>query len=275
MANPLRRGILPTSIVFTSLTVALAVWGLRGNAQQPAAQSARAVDGHPNLNGMWQALNTADWDLLAHAAAPGRPDLGALGAVPPGLSVVEGNAIPYLPAALTQRKQNYEHRLTDDPLIKCYMPGIPRAAYIPFPFQIVQTPNSILFAYQFASASRVVPMKQLKPPPVDTWMGQSSGRWEGDTLVIDALGFNGQAWLDRSGNFASDSLHVVERYTPITADAIMYEATLEDPKVYSKPWKIRMPLYRHLEQPAQLLEFKCVEFVEEMMYRPLLPKVTK
>jgi hypothetical protein len=271
--KPLRLGIV--AALFAALVAILAVRGLPGRAQQPVARQARTDDGKPNLNGIWQALNTADWDLVAHAAAPGRPDLGALGAVPPGLGVVEGNEIPYLPAALAQRKQNYEHRMTDDPLIKCYMPGVPRATYISFPFQIVQTPTSILFAYQFASASRVVPMKQLKPPPVDSWMGQSSGRWEGDTLVVDALGFNGKAWLDRSGNFASDSLHVVERYTPITSDAIMYEATLEDPKVYSRPWKIRMPLYRHLEEPVQMLEFKCVEFVEELMYRPLLTRAPK
>jgi hypothetical protein len=271
----LRFGIL--AVVIAAIVVAFALRGLPGRAQQsqPAVRPARTADGKPNLNGIWQAMNTADWNLVAHAATAGRSDLGALGAAPPGLSVVEGNDIPYLPAAVAQRQQNFERRLTDDPMIKCYMPGVPRAAYAPFPFQIVQTPNSILFAYQFAGASRVVPMKPIKPPPVDQWMGMSSGRWEGDTLVVDVLGLNGKAWLDRSGNYASDSLHVVERYTPISADAMIYEATLEDPKVFSRPWKIRMPLYRHLEDPAQMLEFKCVEFAEELMYRPLLPTSTK
>jgi hypothetical protein len=166
----LKFGLLAVVII---AVVAFAVLGLPGRAQQsqPAGRQARTYDGKPNLNGIWQAMNTADWNLLAHAATAGRPDLGALGAAPPGLSVVEGNDIPYLPAAVAQRQQNFERRSTDDPLIKCYMPGVPRAAYVAYPFQIVQTPNSILFAYQFAGASRVVPMKQIKPPPVDQWMG--------------------------------------------------------------------------------------------------------
>jgi len=236
------------------------------SGQATSVSLPRTPDGKPNFNGIWQTLNTADWDLQAHAAQQGRFDLGALGAVPPGLSVVEGNVIPYLPAALAKKKANFDKRMTDDPAIKCYMPGVPRATYMPFPFQIVQTPGAILVSYQFASAARVIEMRPLKEAPVDTWMGQSSGRWEGDTLVVDATGFNGNAWLDRSGNYASDELKVVERYTLMTPDAIMYEAVLEDPTVFSKAWKISMPIYRRLEKNAQLLEFKCVEFAEELMY---------
>ena len=235
----------------------------------------RTHDGKPNLNGIWQAITTAEWDLQAHAAQAGRPDLGAIGAVPPGLGVVEGNTIPYQPASLMKRKENFEKRMTDDPVIKCYMPGVPRATYMPFPFQIVQTQTAILVSYQFASAARVIQMRALKPAPVDSWMGQSSGRWEGDTLVVDVTGQNGRTWFDRSGNFASDSLHVVERYTLVTPDAMTYEATIEDPKVFTRPWKISLPLYRLLDKNAQLLEFKCVEFVEELMYRPLLKRPAK
>jgi hypothetical protein len=245
--------------VVLSVTVAAA-------GQAPGFSPPRTPDGRPNLNGIWQALNSAEWDLQAHAAQAGRPDLGAIGAVPPGLGVVEGNEIPYQPAAAAKRKQNLEQRMTADPVIKCYMPGVPRATYMPFPFQIVQTPPAILVGYEFASASRVIQMRPLKPAPVDSWMGQSSGHWEGDTLVVDVTGFNGQAWFDRSGNFATDTLHVVERYTLITPDAIEYEATIEDPKTFTRPWKIDMPLYRLLDKNAQLLEFKCVEFAEELMY---------
>ncbi len=240
--------------------------------QAPGFSPPRTPDGKPNLNGIWQALNSAEWDLQAHAAQAGRPELGAIGAVPPGLGVVEGNEIPYQSAAAAKRRQNLEQRATADPIIKCYMPGVPRATYMPFPFQIVQTPPAILVSYEFASASRVIQMRPLKPAPVDSWMGQSSGRWEGDTLVVDVTGFNGQAWLDRAGNFASDTLHVVERYTLMTPDAIQYEATIEDPKVFTRPWKISMPLYRRLEKNAQLLEFKCVEFAEELMYGHFLRK---
>jgi hypothetical protein len=236
------------------------------SGQTTSAPIPRTPDGKPNFNGIWQTLNTADWDLQAHAAQQGRIEDGALGAAPPGLSVVDGNTIPYLPAALSQRKANFEKRLTDDPAIKCYMPGVPRATYIPYPFQIVQTPAAILVSYQFANATRVIEMRPLGEAPVDTWMGQSSGRWDGDTLVVDATGFNGKAWLDRSGNYASDELHVVERYTLMTPDAMMYEATIEDKAVFSKPWKISMPVYRRLEKNAQMLEFKCVEFAEELMY---------
>jgi hypothetical protein len=227
----------------------------------------RTPDGKPNLSGIWQVLNTANWDLLPHAARAGEViALGAEGAEPGGIGVVEGNEIPYLPAALAKKKQNFEHRLTEDPEIKCYMPGIPRATYMPFPFQIVQTPKVILMAYEFASASRTIYMENPPPIAADSWMGHSVGHWDGDTLVIDVTGFNDQSWFDRAGDFHSDALHVVERYTPINADTLRYEATIEDKNVFSKPWKVTMPLYRHVEKNAQLMEFKCVEFVEELMY---------
>ena len=258
------------TISAATLGAALTLSVVPALGQAPVFSPPRTYDGKPSLNGIWQGLSSAEWDLQAHAAQAGRPDLGAIGAVPPGLSVVEGNDIPYQPSAAAKRKENYQKRMTDDPVIKCYMPGVPRATYMPFPFQIVQTPGAILVSYQFASASRVIQMRPLKPPPVDSWMGQSSGRWDGDTLVVDVTGFNGKTWFDRSGNFASDSLHVVERYRLMSPDAMMYEATIEDPKVFTRPWKISMPLYRHLEKDAQLLEFKCVEFVEELMYRPIL-----
>ncbi len=265
---------------FASVAAAAIFGGVLGlvvtvSGQGTAGSIPRTPDGKPNLNGIWQAMNTADWDLQAHAAQQGRPDLGALGAIPPGLSVVEGNEIPYLPAAAAQKKANFAKRMTDDPAVKCYMPGVPRATYMPFPFQIIQTTGAILISYQFATAARVIEMRRLEPAPVDTWMGQSSGRWEGDTLVVDATGFNGNAWLDRSGNYASDSLHVVERYTLTTPDVIMYEATIEDPTVFAKPWKISMPLYKHLEKNAQLLEFKCVEFAEELLYGKYLKQPPK
>src|SRR5258708_7756508 len=153
-------------------------------AQAPAFSPPRTADGRPNLNGIWQAQNTADWDLQAHAAQAGRPDLGAIGAVPPGLSVVEGNQIPYRPAALAKKEENFKKRMTADPEVKCYLPGVPRATYQPFPFQIVQTPSAILISYQFANASRVIKMAKLKPAPVDSRMGQSSGSWAGATLVF-------------------------------------------------------------------------------------------
>ena len=235
--------------------------------QAPAYKAPRTADGKPNLNGIWQVLNTANWDLQGHAAQAGLVvEMGAIGAVPAGLGVVEGNEIPYRPEAAAKKKENFANRLTLDPEIKCYMPGVPRATYMPLPFQIVQTPTVILMAYEFAGATRTIYMNNPGDSPVDSWMGWSKGRWEGDTLVVDVNGFNDQSWFDRAGDFHSDALHVVERYTPISANALNYEATIEDAKVFTRPWKISMPLYRHLEKSAQLMEFKCVEFVEELLY---------
>jgi hypothetical protein len=249
----------------------------RGGAARGAAQPARgaasgrvprnAWDNHPNMNGVWQALNTANWNLEDHGAGPGPfYQMGAIGAVPPGQSVVEGGDIPYLPAAAEQRKKNYLNRVTDDPEVKCYLPGIPRANYMPYPFQIVQSPQNILFAYEYATANRVVNMGKPTEAPVDSWMGWSNGKWEGDTLVVEVTGLNGQAWLDRAGNFTSDSVKVTERYTPIDNDHINYEVTIDDSKTFTKSWKMSMPIYKRVEKYAQLLEFKCVEFAEEMLY---------
>jgi hypothetical protein len=228
-------------------------------AQKPKAK--------PNLNGIWETLGTPNWDLQDHAAEPGPLwQTGAIGAAPGGLGVVVGNDIPYLPEAVAKKKENFANRAKLDPEAKCYLPGVPRAAYMPYPFQIVQSPNDILFVYEFASANRLINMGKAKEAGADSWMGTSNGHWEGDTLVIDVTGLNGLAWFDRAGNFASDSLHVVERYTRTDADHINYEATIEDPKVFSKPWKISLPLYRRVEKNMQLVEFKCVPFSEELLY---------
>ncbi|MGD0435726.1 MAG: hypothetical protein ABSB86_04640 [Bryobacteraceae bacterium] len=258
--------------------VLLAAAGAGGQPSHPAAYSGpRASDGKPDLNGIWQTLNTADWDLRAHAAGPSPVlALGAVGAEPPGLGVIEGGDIPYQPWAAAKQKENAQHWLTADPEIKCYLPGVPRATYQPYPFQIVQTPRYVLIAYEFASASRSIPIAPKKEEaPADSWMGDSYGRWDGDTLVVDVTSFTDQSWFDRAGDFHSDALHVVERYAPLSRDVLMYEALIEDPKVFTRPWKISMPLYRHVEKNAQLLEFKCVEFVEELMYGPLRKKAAQ
>jgi hypothetical protein len=250
--------------------------------QQPAAyRSPRTADGKPDLNGIWQAQNEANYDLETHMARPAlalRPGpygpvpaaavlaLGAVGSVPPGMGVVEGGSIPYTPEAAAKKKDNQEHWLERDPEIKCYLPGVPRATYMPYPFQILQSQSAVFIAYEYDGAVRNVYLKDPGPPPVDAWMGQSVAHWEGETLVIDATGFNEDSWFDRAGNFHSDKLHVVERYTRTAPDVISYEATIEDPKTFTRPWKISMPLYRRLEKNAQLMDFKCVEFVEELMY---------
>jgi hypothetical protein len=253
------------------LRISAALWiAAAAFAEVSIAQVPKAADGHPDLSGIWQALGTANWDLEDHQPEPGPfYQLGAIGGVPPGRGVVEGGDIPYKPEALAQRKQNRANRWKNDPEIKCYMAGIPRATYLPYPFQIVQGSSVVLMAYSFASANRVIEMGKPKAPSVDTWMGTANGRWDGDTLVVDNSGFNGLSWLDRSGNYHSDALHVVERYTRTDRDHIRYEATIEDPKVFSRPWKISLTLDRDVEPNATLPEFKCVEMTEELLYRDL------
>jgi hypothetical protein len=260
----------------SNVSMIAAVVVLNAAAQTAGYKAPRGPDGHPNLTGIWQAMNTANWDLEDHVARQGLVvALGAVGAEPGGLSVVDGGKIPYLPAALGKRKENFENRLTADPEIKCYLPGVPRATYMPYPFQILQSPKAIAITYEYDGAFRNIFLKDPGPAPVDSWMGQSFGHWDGDTLVVDVTGLDERTWFDRSGNYHSDALHVTERYTLHSHDVLWYEATIEDPKVFSRAWKIAMPLYRHVEKDAQLLDFKCVEFVEDLMYGQFSKKPAK
>lgn len=237
--------------------------------QAPAGyKGPRLANGKPDLNGVWQTNNAANWDLEPHPGAPS-PVLafGAAGAVQPGLGVIVGDEIPYLPAARGKKEENARNWLTADPEVKCYLPGVPRATYIGHPFQILQSNDFVLIGYQYASTSRSIPLRpRTEEAPVNTWMGDSVGRWDGDTLVVNSESFNDETWFDRAGNYHSDALRVTERYTPVDGNIIQYEATIEDPKVFSRPWTIRMPIYRRVEPNIQLLEFKCVEYVEELMY---------
>ena len=235
---------------FIGSMIAVAVFSV---APIPAAGQVftppRTPDGKPNLQGIWQALNTAAWDIQDHHAQLG---------VPAGQGVVEGNEIPYQPAALAKKRENFENRLTADPETKGYLPGVPRIMYMPFPFQIFQIPNSVTIAYEYAHGVRIIYTNGTKHPegPINWWMGDSRGRWEGDTLVVDVIHFTDETWFDRAGNFHSDALHLVERYTLIGPDHINYEVTIEDPKVFTRPWKMSMPLYRRKEPNVRLLEYE-------------------
>ena len=239
----------------------------RGQAAAAAPRIPRTSDGKPNFTGLWQALSGANWDIQDHSTQPGPfYQLGASFAVPAGQGIVEGNEIPYRPEAIAQKKLNFLNRWTADPEIKCFMPGIPRATYMPFPYQIVQGPTKVAFAYEFATSNRVVNMTNHQKAPVPSWMGWSNGHWEGDTLVVEVTGNNEQTWFDRAGNFHSDAMKVTERFTFRNPDVIDYEATIDDAKTFTRPWKISLPIYRRLEKNASLLEFKCVEYAEELIY---------
>jgi len=268
------------NFVLTAMVAAAAMLcALASHAQQPSAPAAARparIAGQPNLNGVWQAMNTAYWNLEAHSAEPlkGFWQLGSLAAIPAGASVVDGDGkIPYLPEALAMRDANRAGWPKADPETTCYLPGIPRATYMPFPFQIIQGGGNILFAYTYASTNRVVFMSNHQEPPVDTWMGWSNGHWDGDALVIETTGNNDMTWFDRAGNYHSSALKVTERFSLVDENHLQYSATIEDPSVFSRPWTISMPLYRHIDPAAQIFEFKCVPFVEELLYKDLeLPK---
>ncbi len=260
-------------------------------------RSARTDDGKPDFSGIWQANNEAYWDLEAHGAraaivtqqgvypyeyarVPAAPvvALGAAAGVPASLGVVEGDGqIPYKPEASVVRQQNAEHWIDRDPELKCYLPGTPRAMYMPYPFQIVQGQSKIQMAFAFTNASRVIHLDKAAGPPDDTYMGHSVGHWDGEALVVDVTNFNGKNWFDRAGNFHSDALHLVERFTLMTPDVIRYEVTVEDPKVFTRPWRVSMPIYRRMEPNMQLMEYRCIEFAEEFLYGQLRkrPLVTR
>jgi hypothetical protein len=259
-----------TTLITTALIVIAGVFGavvtLPGQTAPANYRAPRAGDGKPNLNGIWQAMNAAHWNIEAHAAAPGPiTELGAAGAIPAGAGVVDGE-LPYKPEALAKKRENAANYLKLDPEIRCYLPGVPRATYMPFPFQIIQSPKHIMFVHEFAGAVRTVYMTDHVEAPADSWMGWSNGKWEGETLVIDTSGFNGKTWFDRAGNFHSKALQVVERINARSPETLNYEATITDPETFTRPWKMSMPLYRRVEKHAQISEFRCVEFSEDVIY---------
>lgn len=214
------------------------------------------ADGHPDLQGVWQVLNTAAWDLEDHGASLG---------VPAGRGVVDGGRIPYLPSALARKQEHAEGRARLDPEAKCFLPGVPRITYMPHPFQIVQQADKVSILYEYQHAVRYIYLNGNPHPegPIEWWMGDSRGRWEGNTLVVDVIHFNDLTWFDRAGNYHSSALHVIERYTPTGPDHLLYEATIEDPQVFSEPWTISMPLYRRQETHSDLFEYQCHAYLLE------------
>lgn len=268
--------------MMTSAALFILMVAVRPAAGQTAGEMPRRNDGKPDFSGVWQVNNTANWDLQTHLPRPMVPQsgvypdipvlaapvvaLGSIGWVPGGYGVVDGDEIPYQPWAAERKQENMEHWLDRDPEIKCFLPGVPRAMYMPYPFQIFHGTTKVMMIFEFANANRVIHLDEVDPYPGEAYMGHSVGRWEGDTLVVDVTTFTPYTWFDRAGNFHSDALRVVERYTPIHRDAIRYDVTIEDQKVFTRPWRISMPLYRRLEEHAQLTEFRCVEMVEETIY---------
>jgi hypothetical protein len=256
---------------------AMALCAPASHAQQRAAAPTKTsrparIAGQPNINGVWQAMGSANWNLEAHSAEAlkGFWQLGSLAAIPAGQSVIDGDGkVPYKPEALAKRDANRAAWPASDPETKCYLPGIPRATYMPYPFQVVQGGGNILFVYSYATSNRIVYMSNHQQPPVDSWMGWSNGHWDGDTLVVETNGFNDSTWFDRAGNYHSGALKVTERFVPVDDTHLSYSATIDDPTVFTRTWTISMALYRDVDPKAEVLEFKCVPFVEELLYKDL------
>jgi len=227
---------------------------------QATAEIPRLANGHPDFTGIWQTLSEADYDLEPHA---GRRD------APPASGVVEGGTIPYRPEALEQRRHNFEARAKDDPRLKCWVLGVPRGVYYPAPFQIFQRDGDLTLVHQFGHQVRTIATNGSGHPLEENqefWLGDSRGRWEGDTLVVDVADFNAETWLDRAGNHHSEDLHVVERWRFVDHDTIAYSATLEDPQVYTRPWTIDVLLHRRRDPGFQLIEDYCYTLEYEQYY---------
>jgi len=272
----LKRVILLTATaVVMSSALALAQGARPAAPARPAASGAampRTPEGKPDFSGTWQSLNTAGWDIQDHNS-----DLAGYLGVPPGKGIVEGSEIPYKPDALAQKKKNFEKRDTEDPAFaKCYLPGIPRANYMPYPFEILQNPNQVGFRYEFARAVRVVDLTGHSREWLEGWpdfyMGDSRGKWEGDTLVVDVRKLSERTWFDHAGNWHTENMHVVERYSPIDRDHIQYEATIEDPDVFTRPWKISFPLYRSIDRQPEIFEWDCRFDQDTRKYKDATPK---
>ncbi len=241
--------ILCASVCLWLVMVFFVPPGVRAQAARPSYTPPKTAAGQPDISGFWQVVNTAAWDIQDHGASLG---------VPAGKGVVEGDEIPYKPEMLAKKQQNFANRKTADPEAKCYLPGVPRITYMPFPFQIVQTANQVNVLYEYNHAIRYIFMNKPHPDGhIDWWIGDSRGHCEGNTLVVDVIDFNEDTWFDRAGNFHSDALHVVERYTPLGRDHMNCEVTIEDAKVLSRPWKMSMPLYRRQDANMELLEYEC------------------
>jgi len=267
---------LKPRFIRTIVTAATILFAGAGAVQAQQLNRPATISGHPNFNGIWQALNTAYWNLEGHSVEGFSKDfwqLGAIGVIPAGQSVLRGGGtIPYLPEALKKRNENRSNWPAADPEAKCYMLGVPRVTYQNFPFQISEgsADGDLLMVYPFAAANRIIYMKDHSDLPVDSWMGKSNGTWEGNVLVVTTTSQNGQSWLDRAGNFATNKLKVTERFRLLDVNHIWYEATLEDPRTFSGPWTIEMPLYRLIDNSAQLLEHKCVPYTDMLLYHDLL-----
>jgi len=236
----------PAELVCVSLLTLAPICGF---GQAKAYVPPRTSDGLPDLEGIWQPrANGAMYSVLPH---PGGFFLGTESKE----GVVEGGALPYQPWAAAQVKELTQH-MEFDPTGHCHYEGIPHAMY--FSFQLVETPKFIAVMHENMHAWRIVYMDGSHPKDYWAWMGDSRGHWEGSTLVVDVANNNDKSVFDMAGHFHSDALHVVERFIPVDRDTIRYEATIDDSKVFTRPWKMAFNLKR-APKDYMFLESGCFE----------------
>jgi len=233
------RYLLAAAVLLTALCVSFLA------AQRGPAGGAlpRLPDGKPDLQGIWQSDGKPAADVQPF---------------------VEGGQIPYKPGAEAKKRQNFADRAKSDPLNSCFMPGVPRIMYLDHPFQIFQAKDHIAFTFEWSSVFRLIytTTKVSPHPGIDSWMADSRGHWEGDTLVVEVIGSNDRTWFDQAGNYHSDKMRVTERYTLANADTLRYEATITDPEVFTRPWKISFPMQR-IKNKGRILEYQCQAEKEE------------
>jgi hypothetical protein len=234
-------------------------------APQPAYVPPKTPDGQPDLQGVWRVWNLAKYDVEPHSASQGVPaGPGVIVDPPDGL-------IPYKPWALARKKENfaasrvrfpYDPLKNPDPLARCYIPGVPRITYLGWPFEILQTKDFVAIVYEWMHIRRMIPVTARPVPEgIDLWGGVSRGRWDGNTLVVKVANLSDRTWFDMAGNFHSKAVQVEERYTLSGPDTLDYQVTIEDPNVFTRPWKMRMPIQR--QRDVRLLEYECPQFLEE------------
>jgi hypothetical protein len=250
-----RGGFAAVAFLVAAAALAPSASGQGRGAYTPS----KGWDGHADLTGIWEAFGAPAGDSIeARNAAWGiRATLGSVTDPPGGL-------LPYKPEAVAKRNANFKNRAQLDSTNKCYMPGVPRLMYMGYPFQIFQSSKFVIVASEYMHTYRTIYVDGSKHlDSVDFYDGDSRGHWEGDTLVVDVTNFNDQTWFDKAGNYHSDALHVVERFTRTSADTMTYTASVEDPKVFTRAFTITVPMFRHTETNARLLEYECQSYRED------------
>jgi hypothetical protein len=227
----------------------------------------RTRENTPDFRGYWRSRNNnAAYNIEPAEATFGIPaSAGHIIDTPDGL-------IPYQPWALARRNE-LRGKGFDDPQAHCAPSGAPRKNLTLFGWKIIQPPGHVLFVYESMHDYRIIPTNGRPhiSPHIKLWHGDPVGRWEGDTLVVDYRNLNGRHWFDMSGNFQSEHIHVVERYTMYDTNAILFEARIEDETMYTRPWTLAFAIERNTEEGYYQIEYACHEGERDLQHLQAAP----